>query len=447
MTAVSSWLKFEFRNYTGALLAPRPLGLLAAMKRAIAVGALLLVVACGSSTSSVATVTSPNPSPAPPSSQPSLPALESPSAGTGTRLPSPSPSPQATVACKTGSSAAAMVMIGGTYAAERLIYNVTDPIHPRLVCTIENTTAHLFTADTFVYLKPVSSNETDIMLHSIGSGNESKTASFPQDLVDPNLGTIRDSAWTPDGSLLAYTVSDESANLVHVWLYSQGKAKLVHDYGQPIGDCICRFGLPPSVLSFSPDGQYLADGWLAGKGSTPITVIRVSDGAVVFSADSSESAALWDGAVSHRLFLVSYTATRSWTPEGGATTLSGPPWPIMANISPDGTHAAYTAYSDPNAQVQPRVYTYDLKAGTTQLLVNGTRTQVLFVKDGWVWYLEERQCNSTDQCLGGTVPTGNVFAMQLSTAAEQPVTFAAGENPLNGNGWTVFTSGEYWPNS
>jgi WD40 repeat protein len=338
-----------------------------------------------------------------------------------------------------------MVMIGGTFLGSRLIYDVSDPLHPRLLCTIAGTTAHLFTGDTFAYLKAVSPTETDVILRSLGSGNESKAASFPYNLADPVRNDIEDSAWTPDGSLLAYTTADETVGIVRVWLYSKGHSFLVHTYGEPIGDCICRFGLPQQVLAFSPDGQYLSAGWVAGKGSTPLSVIRISDGAALFVApDTSYYSALWDRS-GHRLFLFG-TNTSAWTPESGLSKLPGGAWQFLQGISPDGTLAAYTAYSDPNAQLQPRVYAYDLKAGTTRLLVDKLRTQVLFVKDGWVWYLEERACTSSDSCAGSTTPTGKVFAMQLSTSVEQVVTFAKGEDPIAANWWT-FTAGEYWPNS
>jgi WD40 repeat protein len=342
-----------------------------------------------------------------------------------------------------------MVMIGGQYLSGHLVYDVTDPIHPRLVCTISNTAAHLFTGDTFVYLKAVSSRETDVILHSIGSGNESKVASFPYNLTDPNVGVITDEAWTPDGSLLAYIVPEESTENMQVWLYSQGKARLVHNAGLPIGDCICRFGLPQQVLAFSADGLYLAAGWVAGKGSTPLTVIRVSDGSTAYTAaDATYYTALW-GRTGHTLYLVG-SGMQSWSPETGPQGMLGNAWSVMPGISPDGTQAAYTAYSDPSTQDQPRVYTHDLKAGTTRLLVDKLRTQVLFVKDGWVWYLEERACAPDEGCPGSTTPTGKVFAMQLSTGVEQPVTFASGEDPLSMGGpagYWVFTPGEYWPNS
>ena len=332
-----------------------------------------------------------------------------------------------------------MVMTGGRSVAD-LIYDVTDPLHPRLICSIANTTAHLFTGDTFVYLKPVSPAETDVILHSIGSGNESRVASFP---------TAQSfAAFTPDGSSLAYTVADESTYTVKVYLFSQGKLGVVHTYGEPIGDCICRFGLPQQVLSFSPDGQYLVDGWVAGKGATPITVIRVADGTTAYTApDLSYFSALWDHA-GHRLFLVGNT-TASWTPEAGLATLPGGPWTYFPSISPDGAEAAYSAYPDPNNQVQPRVYLYDLRGGTSRLLVDKLRAEVRFVKDGWVWYDEEKLCTTADQCAGSTTPTGREFAMQLSTGIEQPVTFAPGEDSASHRSeysW-IAAPPEYWPNS
>jgi hypothetical protein len=413
------------------------------MKRSAALAALVLVAACGSSSTAGAI---PTPSPSPSSHVvASLPVTTSPSPGTGSRSPIPSPSPVPEISCKTGSSASAMVMIGGIYLSAHLIYDVSDPLHPRLLCTISNTTAHLFTGDTFAYLKPVSASETDVILHSIGSGNESKAASFPANAIDPLRGIATTQAWTPDGSVLAYAVPDEQSYTVHVWLYAQNRLREVHAYGLGIGDCICRFGLPPPVLSLSPDGEYLADGQLAGKGSTPLTVIRVSDGAVVFTADPSDYAALWSR-TGHTLYLMG-TAMQSWSPETGPQGMLGNAWSFLPGISPDGTLAAYTAYIDPNTDAQPRVFTYDLKAGTARLLVDKLRTQVLFVKDGWVWYLEERACTPADQCPGSTMPTGKVFAMQLSTGAEQPVTFATGDGPTAPNADWDFSPGEFWPNS
>jgi hypothetical protein len=83
------------------------------------------------------------------------------------------------------------------------------------------------------------------------------------------------------------------------------------------------------------------------------------------------------------------------------------------------------------------------------MLVDKLRTQAVFVKSGWVWYLDERACLPADSCAGSTRPTGKLFAMQLSTGAEIRVTFAAGEDPITqaGGAWSSFGPGEFWPGS
>jgi hypothetical protein len=123
-------------------------------------------------------------------------------------------------------------------------------------------------------------------------------------------------------------------------------------------------------------------------------------------------------------------------------------WSFLPGLSPDGSQVAYTAYSDPNTFQQPRIYVYDIKGRSTRMVLDKLRTQALFVKDGWVWYLEERACAAADSCAGATMPTGKVFAMQLSAGAEIPVSFAAREDPITQAGdinWLAFGPGEFWP--
>jgi WD40 repeat protein len=435
-------------KYTGGGRNRPPEDALAVHMKRVAIAVLMLLATAGCATSTVATVPTPTPSPPPspqPSPQPSPPATSpSPASAGGTVSPSPNPPPPATVACKSGSTASSLFLMGSSLPTQ-LLYDVSDPIHPRLLCTITNTSAHLFTGDTFVYLKPVSATETDIVLHSLGSGNESVSGKLPLDATQ--------GSWTPDGNLMAYMAPIEPNSsgfeVQPVWLYSQQKSTLLYTYPLGIGDCICRFGLPPIVLAISPDGEYLAVGRLAGKGSAPIAVIRLADGKQVLTASQDVADALW-AKTGHHLFLFKLggPTAESWTPEAGVVELNAISLSILPGLSPDGSQLAYTEDSDGTPPNQPpRVYVYTLATGGVRMLVDQPRTQALFVKDGWVWYLEEGPC--VTDCAGSTAPTGKVFAMNLSTGAEQTVVFASGEAPLSQPDafWPIFQPGEFWPNS
>ena len=341
-----------------------------------------------------------------------------------------------------------MFLMNAAGATVQVLYDVTDPVRPRLLCKIAYTSAHLFTQDTFEYLKPVSATETDVILHSLGSGNESHTGQFPF--------YVTSGSWLADQTVMAYTMpqAPDNANYpnggTQVWLYAQRRTALLHTYRIGIGDCICRFGLPPQVLAVSPDGQYVVAGWIAGKGSEPLAVYRVSDRTKVTSFDPSVMGALWDR-TGHRLFLTSFAPTpeQSWTPEAGVSNLTGAAtWSYAPGLSPDGSQVAYTAYVDPNNQVDPRIYAYNVKAGTTRMLIDQLSTQAIFAKDGWVWLLDERVCLPADQCPGATMPSGRVFAINLSTGVTTEISWGYGDDPHGQGGiygWGVFAPGEFWP--
>ncbi len=406
---------------------------------------LVCLAACRPGPSSVYAPHSPSPS-----SSPSVVAQASPSPSPTEPPIAPIPSPPAlAVACPGGAASGAVVLLQGTYTQQQMLYDVSDPVHPRLLCIFTNTSAHLVTGTTVEWLKPISDSETDIVLHALGA-NDTLVGTFPF--------RVTSGAWLPDGSVMAYTLQVPADNTNYVgggtavYLYAHQQTGPLYTYSNGIGDCICRFGLPPEVLAISPDGQYVVSGRIAGKGSDPLAVYRVSDRARFVTLDTNVMGAVWDRS-GHRLFLNSFgtTGAQSWTPEAGFATLAGAaPWRYLPGLSPDGGEVAYTDYSDPNVMAQPRAYVYDLKAGTTRMLINQHRTQVIFVKDGWVWYLEDRACTPGDSCAGSTMPTGKVFAMQLSAGTETEVTFAAGENPVaqaGGVNWLPFGPGEFWPSS
>ena len=350
--------------------------------------------------------------------------------------PSPAPSPLPNVACLNETVGTNTVMLGrGGEFGEIAMYDVTDPVHPLLLCRVLHTSANL-SKGSFQYLDPRSATETNIVTRWIFDGNQAPAGKLP--------GWITNAAWLPEGAVGAFTVRLASsancpAGAVQVWTYTQGTSELLTTYCIGIGDCICRFGLPAPVLAFSPDGKYLVEGWLTVKGSQPMGVYRVADRVRMASLPVDTYNAFWDRSAD-RLFVIGQGSVQVWNPDGSIAALPGAAsWSFYANLSPDGTDVAYTAYSDKAQMTQPRVYAFNLASGKTRMLSDQPRSQVVFVKDSWVWYFEEQACAD---CPNGTKSTGKVFAMNVSTGVEQQVTFRMDETVIN-----ELLPGEFWPNS
>ena len=268
-----------------------------------------------------------------------------------------------------------MFMLQSPWIDQRLLYDVSDPLHPRLICKIDNTSAHLVTGDTIEWLVPLATDETNVALRSLSKGIDTLAGTFPFRTAS--------GSWLPDRSVMAYTTPVPADNDyffaggVEVWLYSQGHAASLFKYRTGIGDCICRFGLPAQVLEVSPDGQYVVGGWVAGKGAQPLAVYRVSDRTRVATLDVTVEGAFWDR-TGHRLFLnrSGNVAAEVWTPETGLAALAGAAaWSYLPGMSPDGSQVAYTAYADPNGFQNLRTYVYDVKEGSTRTESYRVRTK------------------------------------------------------------------------
>ena len=333
-----------------------------------------------------------------------------------------------------------MVLIG------QALYEVGDPVHPRLLCQTAYTVAHLFTSDTFEYLRPYGAG-TQVILHSIGSGNESVILTLPAPMALLSGPFSKAGAWTLDGGAAATAVeaTDTSGNpQIQVWLYSEASAHMLYAFQMPRLGCFCRFALPAPTLAFSPDNEYLVSGWPIGAGSVPMKVFSVSGHFQVGALDPGDTSALWSR-TGHTLYGVGAAAPAiMWMPDNDQRTLlHAPAMPYMAGLSPDGQDIAFTGYSPTGAQSALRLYDYNLPMASTRTLLDASRSEVTFVKDGWVWYREEIACTG---CPGGTQASDKVFALNLTAGgSETPVVFAAGENPAELNsGWGP---GEFYPNS
>ena len=356
-----------------------------------------------------------------------------------------SPSPVAgvvdpSVSCVARPSGAPMVLVG------QAIYEVADPTHPKLLCQAKNTAIHLFTADTFEYIRRSGDTGTEVVLHSMSSGNESVVAGWPIKLWNTDFGNL--GAWTPDGNYAATFVHSTDANnnpTIQVWLFAQPNTRLLWEFPQPLTDCICRFGLPSPTLAFSADGQYLVAGWPIGKGAAPLRVFSVNDYANAQAGvlDGGDTTAIWSR-TGHVLYASGQVATlEMWTPEQGVQpVLHGPALQYMAGLSPDGQDIVYTAYASSGDTSSLRVYDYNLPMAYTRMLEDQPRSEVTFVKDGWVWYFGEVPCAD---CPGGSAANGPLYARDVTHGTTQQVVFAAGESPAAlQSGWSA---GQFWPNS
>lgn len=329
-----------------------------------------------------------------------------------------------------------------------LLYDVDDPLHPRVVCHITNTYARILTGTSFEYLVPRQDGTTAVMLHALGSNNESIETLLQADLRSTNLGFFFSPVSMPPGSGVMAYVADGGTDangfaVSDVWVaLATGRAKI---FSYSVGgiDAFGRPGIPPPTLAVSPDAQYLAAGWSITGNS--VHVFRLSDHTDV-SPPMPQGLRFGFWAPSgHTLYLIGSSGVASWTPESGTSSVQGTSaWTLDPNFSSDESQVVFSALT---ASRDIRAYVYDLNARTTRLLIDQARSSAVFVKAGWVWYLEEKPCVQADNsaCFDPTVPDGNVLAINLATGQETAVTFQAGEKPIQSGGFTYLSSGDLWP--
>ena len=357
----------------------------------------------------------------------------------------PSPPPTPTVTCVPGGVPTSMLLIPGQAT---VLYDTSDPLHPHVVCRLTNTYARILTATAIEYLVPRPDGKTNVILHALGSNNESVETVVDADLPGVNVGYFYTPISMPPGSgVIAYAADGgtdaNGSTVVDVWIaIATGRTK-AYSYSVPGVDSFGRPGLPPPVLGLSGDAQYVIAGWALKD--VGLHVLRLSDHAdVTPPMPDGVRLGLW-APTGHTLYLVGSANVEAWSPETGVTTVTNTPtWILSPNFSPDGSQVAFTALT-PSRDVRP--YVYDLKAHSSRLLIDQPRSAVVFVKTGWIWDLEEKPCVTTDNnnCFDPTQPDGNVLAFNLATGQESPVVFGPGEAPSSAPGYTYLVPGDLWP--
>jgi WD40 repeat protein len=328
-----------------------------------------------------------------------------------------------------------------------LLYDVSDAVHPAVVCRVSNTFSHVLTGTSFEYLVPREDGSTAIVLHSLGSNNENVRATVKADIYHTSVGWYGSVAWLPGHDTVAYVAGggtdSNGLGITDVWLATPTGRTKVYSYAVPGKDTFGRPGFPPPTLAFSPDGAYLAAGW--SLSATSVRVFRLADQAnVTPQLPQDFRFAVWSR-TGDTLYLVTGNAVEQWTPGSVPAPLPNTPsWILGPNLSPDGELVAFTALTQSR---DVRAYVYDLNHQTSRLLIDAPRSSVTFVDSTWVWYLEEKPCVQTNDnaCFDPTQPDGNVLAFNLRTGQETQVVFAPGDLPASPPGYVNLGPGDLWP--
>jgi hypothetical protein len=382
----------------------------------------LILMACGD----VQPGTNPSALVSPTPSQEPTPSATSPSP---TPTPTVSPKPAATVGSVTcsGGPGTALVVVGRIF-----VYDVADPMHPRLVCRGADTVIHVVSNHAIAYTKVVA-GKAYIIRRDLITAIESRISQLHG---NPDSTT---SGWTSDGSLEVYGTSVPSANdrfLVSVHLWSKGADHVLYRLDAGPGGLESRWS-PRGILEFSPDRKYLAISdfpfFIYG---TNVRIFSVADRSQKIRIGGSSSGGTWIANDRFAWSTVSGTGSlKQWTPAGGVKLLRSGAW-YGAASSPDGRWLAGTLLTDPS---KPRVLMASVSS-TKTFLTRGLASTPGFVTPTWVWYAEEKPVAN-----GGIVttwPDGNVHAFDLTNATDHLVVFRAGEKPVAYGGNTVCCSTE-----
>lgn len=326
-----------------------------------------------------------------------------------TPTPTPTPAPtggSASVTCS-GGPGAAMAVVAGQF-----VYDVSDPVHPRLVCRTTNTYLHLLDANAIAYTT-VAARKVFIVRRDLSTGAESQIGQLP---ADPHGAK----SWTSDGSLEVYATSLPRANgrfLVQIHLWSDGADHVLYSIDAGPGGVESHWSQLPMV-EISPDHAYVAisDSTFTITSSN-VRIFSVADRRQVFVTAGAGLGGTWI-ATDH--FVWAAGSVMQWTPTGGAKLLRSERWHGPTSSS-DGGWLAATLLTNIS---KPRVLIVPVGGGRT--FQTGLGSGPAFVTPTVVWYAEEGPSSGYDP----TAPNGIVHSFDLTNGSNQVVQFRVGEKPI-----------------
>lgn len=296
-----------------------------------------------------------------------------------------------------------------------LLYDVADPIHPRLICRGDSTRMHLLGQNAIAYTTVVAGHVV-IVRRDLTTGIESRIAQLH---MNPLSDYLYSGAWTWDGSLEVYStsVAYQCSSLVSLHLWSGGADHVLYSIDSGCGGIESRWAQQP-LLEFSPDGSYVA---ISDTGYSlshqNVRIFLVADRRQKLISGGSTTGGTWIGN-DRFVWANGSQQLMQWTPSAGATVLRTEKW-FGVTSSSDGRWLAGTLLTDTTA---PHVFIAPV--GTGRTFRTGLASSPEFVTPTVVWYHLEGPSNSG---YDPTAPTRVIHALDVVNQTDRVVTFRAGE--------------------
>jgi hypothetical protein len=319
--------------------------------------------------------------------------------------------------------------------ARSFVYDVADPINPRLVCRAANTVIHLIDRNAISYTTVVA-GQVVIVRRDLTTGTESRVGQLR---ADPNVAIT---AWASDGSLEVYATAGAAGAdwrwPVQIHLWSSGADHVLYSFDAGPGGFAGRWSAH-FILEFSPDHAYLA---ISDTNYSPqnynVRIFSVTDlrqEVVTGTQGLAAGGGTW--VANDRFVWAAGSGTlMQWTSAEGATLLRSERW-FTPTSSSDGRWLAGTLLTD---QSNPRLLIVPVGGGGT--LTTGLGSSPGFVTPTVVWYAEEGPDTSgsftcSEPCAHPTTPNGTIRAFDLTKGLDQVVRFRVREAPTTAEGLTV----------
>jgi len=368
-------------------------------------------------TASVIPAPSPSPSPAP-----------SPTPLTGSAIVPPWAAMQAT--CSAGPAAQeALITLQG--ASHPVLADVSDPVHPRIICTITGSWSPQLVTQGMISWSatqgsPGTPGSSVIATLDVFTGTTAVAASWTGGGFLDGLHS-----WSPDESTLAYITSDATAVTVH--LLTGAGDRVIATYGAVPGR-----GVNPAeddaFLAFSPDGAYFVlEQTFTGTGDRLDVWSRSG---IAFSQPSATMAA-WGSTASKLYFRQPNAAiVYVWDSAGAAGNRTQAFGQQLAWIRPS-TDAGddYLAFTVRDSSGVPHVWLYGYGGRAGGQLPN-VRSSPVFLNPATVFLVEEAACGANCGIGPSNQPDGKTFTYSIATKTETPSTIASvlGAWPRAGQG-------------